>query len=524
MLAEAIRRCADGKRPFPIFRGDATAKALREMVRFQGRPPAGPEEWRRVLETLNLIHESSSLVARWNQLAKEVGAGPIEDEWPEGMRANARVADSFQRILAFSQDEAPAIDAAVQALFADPRPFDDWWRQPDKRNSLRRCLKVHLQHYNSKSAALQRDRLVGLIESRRGPIYDIARTFLKETLGNVDTGVSDAASQWQDISEQLFRLSALSTDFQTIREATQAIDAAGAPMWAHRLRTEPVRGQDPLTPDQWRSTWEWAWGRHYLQQIDGRGALKKLAEQRRTLEANLFRATEQLVEQRTWLALKSRLTQSVSAALSAYLAAITRIGRGTGVRAAGHRGDARKAMTKAQSAIPVWIMPHWRVSETIPPELGVFDLVIVDEASQSDAWAIPAIVRAKKMLIVGDDKQVSPSDVGVREDDNQQMRRKYLRELPYGQHLLPGSSIYDLGSTMFSADVIRLREHFRCVEPIIQYSNKEFYDREIIPLRIPRPSQRLDPPLIDVFVRGGYRDGAARSIGQRLARLLRKFG
>ena len=60
-------------------------------------------------------------------------------------------------------------------------------------------------------------------------------------------------------------------------------------------------------------------------------------------------------------------------------------------------------------------MPEWRVSEQLPPTLGMFDLVIVDEASQSDITALPAILRGKKLLIVGDDKQVSPSTVGIEE-------------------------------------------------------------------------------------------------------------
>ena len=59
-------------------------------------------------------------------------------------------------------------------------------------------------------------------------------------------------------------------------------------------------------------------------------------------------------------------------------------------------------MTKANRAIRCWIMPHWRVSESLPSELALFDLVIVDEASQSDLWALPALLRAKKLLIVGD--------------------------------------------------------------------------------------------------------------------------
>ncbi len=48
-------------------------------------------------------------------------------------------------------------------------------------------------------------------------------------------------------------------------------------------------------------------------------------------------------------------------------------------------------------------------------------------------------------------------------------------------------------------------KHFRCVEPIIRFSLR-FYPEEIIPLRIPTPSERLTPPLIDVFVSNGRKD------------------
>jgi len=232
--------------------------------------------------------------------------------------------------------------------------------------------------------------------------------------------------------------------------------------------------------------------------------LRRLAHDRALAEDDLQRAYLRVVELRTWRELKRNMTPKIGAALNAYLAAITRIGRGTGIRAKRFRQDAQKAMSNAYAATPCWIMAHWRVSESLPAELGLFDLLIIDEASQSDAWALPAIARAKKILVVGDDKQVSPSDVGVKETDILSLTKRFLSGLPYGQNLLPGTSIYDLGSTMFAADVIRLREHFRCVTPIIQFSNREFYDHEIKPLRVPKPSERLDPPLIDVYVKGGY--------------------
>jgi superfamily I DNA and/or RNA helicase len=39
------------------------------------------------------------------------------------------------------------------------------------------------------------------------------------------------------------------------------------------------------------------------------------------------------------------------------------------------------------------------VSEFLPSAIGSFDLVVVDEASQSDMMAIPAVLRGKKVLV-----------------------------------------------------------------------------------------------------------------------------
>ncbi|MDY7036781.1 MAG: GreA/GreB family elongation factor, partial [Thermodesulfobacteriota bacterium] len=50
------------------------------------------------------------------------------------------------------------------------------------------------------------------------------------------------------------------------------------------------------------------------------------------------------------------------------------------------------------------------------------------------------------------------------------------------------------------------REHFRCAEPIITFSDRHWYNC-LVPLRVPLPSERIDPPLVDVYVKDGNRDG-----------------
>ena len=78
---------------------------------------------------------------------------------------------------------------------------------------------------------------------------------------------------------------------------------------------------------------------------------------------------------------------------------------------------------------------------------------------------------------------------------------------------------------VFASTTVMLKEHFRCVAPIIEYSKREFYNHELRPLRRPKLSERLDPPLIDVVVEDGYRHGdinrpEARFIVDEIKRLI----
>ncbi|MEI9803517.1 MAG: hypothetical protein WDN48_02340 [Pseudolabrys sp.] len=59
---------------------------------------------------------------------------------------------------------------------------------------------------------------------------------------------------------------------------------------------------------------------------------------------------------------------------------------------------------------------------------------------------------------------------------------------------------------MFPDKFVMLREHFRCVEPIIQFSS-QFYNQGLVPLRVPTALERIDPPLVDIYVSDGRRTG-----------------
>lgn len=339
-----------------------------------------------------------------------------------------------------------------------------------------------------------------------GDIANEIRIFIKNTIGNPEYSSDKIIQKWQELVSELSRIVKLSSDLQDIENISDKISESGAPIWGTALKTEPLlETDDNLTPVDWSETWKWNQRKQYLYEIDGRDELKKLSAKKSILDNDLKRTFSNLVRLKTNIGLHMNMTERVQGALIRFMLSIAKIGKGSGKRAPRHRRDAYRAMQDCYGGVPCWIMPTWRVSESLPSDFGSFDLVIIEEASQSDITALPAILRAKKLLIVGDDKQVSPTVAFIAEEKILQLKHNFLREQPFAELLLPGVSVYDLANAVFPSQRIMLTEHFRCVEPIIRFS-MQFYNEPLIPLRIPKLSEKLTPPLIDVYVKGGRRD------------------
>lgn len=235
--------------------------------------------------------------------------------------------------------------------------------------------------------------------------------------------------------------------------------------------------------------------------------MQALGNERAALAESRERWFLQAIENLTHLGLHRRMTESVQQALRQFQSALVKLPKTQGAKSTVRiRRMLRSSIQRAMKAIPCWVMPEWRVAEQLPPELESFDLVIIDEASQSNIMALPVVLRGRKLLIVGDDRQVSPTAVGIDESAVTRLRSIHLS----GQHLAdqidPATSLYELGGMALPGQVTVLREHFRCVEPIIRFSSR-FYKGGLVPLRLPPPSERLDPPLIDILVRDGARRG-----------------
>lgn len=510
-ILSAISRMTEGKPAFGMvgWLGKSEQRRQINSIRVLGKPPATREDWVHVEEFLSLQNQLRELGLRWNAVAVELNIEVFDDAGPtSGMNA-AKAYESYAKVKASVQLESQ-IATTAQRLFPTWPKVADLVRDTTRWDEIEGALRQNLTKVRLGIAWSERQRLLELIESRSGRIVDAIRECVAGMLGNPDVTTQSLQSKWIELTDELSRVNGLTSHLDCVREICAVVQESGAPQYAAALqKPQPSNAIDNLLPDHWRKAWRLRRLATHLDAVDQRDQFKALTTQRRDVEADLSRAYRDVVVKRTWLKLAENAVPSVRAALQAYLAAIQRIGKGTGKRASRFRQDARNAAAKANPAVPCWIMPHHRVSESLPPELGCFDLVIIDEASQSDLAALPSLLRAKKVLIVGDDKQVSPEGVGLEEEKIRNLMARFLGNQveTYRPQMSPDRSMYDLFKVVFAANTVMLKEHFRCVAPIIEYSKREFYQHEIRPLRIPRASERLDPPLVDVLVSEGYRQG-----------------
>lgn len=139
----------------------------------------------------------------------------------------------------------------------------------------------------------------------------------------------------------------------------------------------------------------------------------------------------------------------------------------------------RENFPYALQMFPVWAITNLTARTNFPLNPELFDLIIIDEASQCDIpSAIPLLYRGKKTVIIGDPNQLRHVATLAANLDKQ-IGGKYgvgLEALSYTSH-----SLYDLGerSVGFHPGAILLDEHYRSDPRIISFSNEEFYGGQL---------------------------------------------
>ena len=168
--------------------------------------------------------------------------------------------------------------------------------------------------------------------------------------------------------------------------------------------------------------------------------------------------------------------------------------------------------------VRVWLLTPEVVSEILPLEMGVFDLLIFDEASQMYVEkGIPSIYRAKKVVVAGDHKQLRPSSLGMGrieydsdEDDPDDDVSAALEE----------ESLLDLARARY--DSILLNFHYRSkYEELIAFSNYAFYGgRLYVSPNVVEPPK---PPIETVRVDGLWENKSNMAEANKVVELLKNI-
>lgn len=382
------------------------------------------------------------------------------------------------------------------------------WHDPDEIQTLITILDA--------SIAAERARLAA------GPLRELEQQCERmgrwaEPVAEVETfadAVNDRdVDSYVQVHRRFDHLHQVRADLEERRQLLERLRHAGAETLADTLQSGINEA------DGWHrrlQTFEQAWRWvDTLRWVEVQADLdyEELLAETDALDAEEREVLTELTARLAWTQAVDRLGSAEQQALKAYAMAVKRVGKGTGKYAPHHKKEARQALQRCRAAVPAWIMPIYQIADTLDVTQNAFDVVVIDEASQAGVEASFLQYLAPKIIVVGDDKQVSPSGVGINHSELIGLRQQYIDDIPHA-HIFdnPKTSFFDQAKLRFG-DVITLREHFRCMPEIIGFSNRICYEPENVPLIPLRQygTDRLDP-IRTHYIEDGYEKGSRNKI------------
>jgi len=481
-------------------------KALLSVARVGEKEPRQPEHFGALRTLIRVQQRRRELVDRWERQMVPLGVPALGARGEDPERVAAQWVGHIQKCLAWQTEtwgpcekelarQGFRWEAFLAALPVNAEPFGDLLRV---RGAVAGSL---LSIFAARIRAIRWFEIEDILRRLQDTLatYGADETGaavlgkLRGAVSNLDCGAYETAFH------RLVELHARRIELERRRVLLERLTAV-APGWAAavRDRVEPHGATTP--PGDPPGAWLW---RQLHAELERRGSLSLHDLERRleTLTAQLRETTGQLIDRQAWGAQLGRVSLRQRQALIGWADTVRRIGRGTGRRAPQLRAEAARLMNDCRNAVPVWIMPLSRVVEQFDPRAVRFDVVVIDEASQSDVMALVACYLGKKVVVVGDHEQVSPLAVGQDLDAVQRLIATHLVGIP-NSHLYDGRmSVYDLGRQSFGQTIV-LVEHFRCVPDIIQFSNGLSYNWRIRPLRDPS-NVMLRPHVVPFPVQAG---------------------
>jgi len=480
-------------------------KALLRACRVDGREPRTIQHIDALLGLAQLCVDRQALRRRWDRQMTPLGAPSADTLGAESERVAKQYADRILQLLQWDAEHWRPVEKGLeevgfrweQCVRAQPPVTGEYGDLIRLRET---CRAVVLPLLRARAAAA---RCLAIEEKVRQVANTLAPFGHVPVIDRLRGAVyAKDAEQYEAAYRHLAELWRYKLVWNNRVRLLSRL-AGAAPEWARCIRERMPPHDRSRPPGDPILAWRW---RQFNDELERRAVTDPdaITAEIERLQRELYEVTAKLIEHQTWARQHARTGLDERQALMGYRDAVKRIGRGTGKRAPIFRAEAQRLMSKCRTAVPVWIMPLSRVVDTFDPRTTQFDVVIIDEASQCDVMGLLAFFLGKKVLVVGDDEQVSPAAVGQNVDVVQRLIEQHLVDIPNSKLYDGQMSIYELAQQSFTRN-LRLREHFRCVPDIIEFSNHLSYQGDIKPLR-DASSVVLKPHVIEHVVARGYEE------------------
>ena len=147
------------------------------------------------------------------------------------------------------------------------------------------------------------------------------------------------------------------------------------------------------------------------------------------------------------------MTQEQQTTLKEWAQAAWKIRKEKEKAALKHWKTLKQRMSEYKQVIPAWIMSLHGVVENIKPDSKPFDVVIVDDADQTGPEGLLLHTLAKKIIVVGENRQISPETAGIENDTMENLKKQYLNEIKHSDYIGCKYSYYDYCNVLFKSHI-----------------------------------------------------------------------
>lgn len=460
---------------------NSKVKYIIENCKINGQVLNDESQWKLSKKYIDKISKENELLLVWNNFSKEFKLKEFQDASILNIGAMGEALDKINKINKFKAITLSTLTRNIPFKLDeyDLYNLEDVKKLKNKVNDL-----IQLRNYE------ELKKYLGKIKEKLHG--NKITSNIHEIINEVD--IKKLENLYKEI-DKLISINLISKKFNnTIYRLKKTLPS---------LAKDIVDNKDLSKYNSFTNAFKWIRWNNLLNDLseENKANYENKLKNQKDLESKLIL---ELVSKQTWFNQISRINDENKRSLYAWMEAIKKIGKGTSKYANYYKKIAQKEMDKCKNSIPVWIMPINKVIENIKVNKEAFDVIIFDESSQSDIFALQVLFRGEKAVIVGDDKQISPTQIGIEKTEVIRLINEYLKDIPNKEWFDLDTSFYNTALRVFP-DKLMLKEHFRCVPEIIGFNNEFSYNDEIIPLRYPTPSERFEHPVVCVHVENGER-------------------